>query len=130
MKMEFKEQVKETIQLAAQEDVNSKLGTYQLVNPNLEKPTYIDKLEFQRVSITRYRTGAHNLMIEKGRRQPRIPREERLCVCNTGVQTILHVTMECPLLLQIRNNYNVTDIGSGVSNDYFLLEMERMLGVK
>ena len=120
----------ETIRTAAQQKVNSKLGTYMLINPNFEKPTYIDKLEFQRVSITRYRTGSHNLMIEKGRRPPRIPQEERLCICDEGIQTIQHVIMECPLLREVRNTYNVTDIESGVSNDLFLLEMERILGVK
>ena len=35
-----------------------------------------------------------------------------------------------PLLRGVRNTYNVTDIESGVSNDLFLLEMERILGVK
>ena len=48
----------------------------------------------QRVCITRYRTGSHNLKIESGR-TPHIPRDERYCSCNTSLQTIKHVLLEC-----------------------------------
>ena len=130
MKNDFQDAIKEKLQTAAQQDVNSKLGTYSILNPNLLKPKYEYKLEFQRVMITRYRTGAHNLMIEKGRRQPRIPQEERLCSCNRGVQTIHHVIMDCLLLNELRNKYNVTCVENGIMNDQFLLEMEHILGIK
>ena len=115
---------------AAREDEDSKLGTYLFINPTLSKPTYERKLEFQRVCITRYRTGSHNLRIEKDRRLPNSNRADRICSCNTGVQSIKHVLLRCPLLGQIREKYDVMDIESGISNENFLLEMESILGIR
>ena len=129
LKEEFTHNTKEVIQ-NAEINENSKLGAYLAVNPRLEKPRYNDKLEFQRVIITRYRCGAHNLLIEKGRRPPQIPQEERLCKCNTYVQTLKHVIMDCPLLRGLREEHAMLDIESGVMNDLFLLEMEKTLEVK
>ena len=129
MKEEFTCKTKEIIQNAGTDD-RSRLGAYLMINPTLTKPIYDDKLEFQRVVISRYRCGAHNLMIEKGRRQPRIPQEERLCTCNTGIQTMKHVLIDCPLLLELREEHNITDVESGVMNDHFLIEMEKTLMVK
>ena len=130
MKEEFLKTTQESIQTSATSDENSKLGAYLTVNPSLNKPTYDNKLEFQRVNITRYRCGSHNLMIEKGRRPPHIPQEERLCLCNTGLQTVKHVLMDCPLLLDLQQKHDITDVEGGVMNDLFLLEMEKTLGVK
>ena len=78
------------------EDTESKLGVYKSINPNLK--CYISNTlpEFERVQITRYRTGSHNLLIEKGR-YLRIPRENRVCVCDTGIQSLNHVIFSCPL---------------------------------
>ena len=42
-------------------DVDSSLGTYIVVNHLLSKPFFSDKLEFQWVCISRYRTGSHDL---------------------------------------------------------------------
>ena len=67
LKREFKIKTEEKIREAVDREEDSKLGTYFMINPNLKKPTYNDKLEFQRICITRYRTGSHNLLIEKGR---------------------------------------------------------------
>ena len=69
-------------------------------------------------------------MIEKGRRHPKIPQEERLCSCNTDVQTVKHVLMDCPLVLDLREAHNISDVESGVMNDFFLLEMEKKLMVR
>ena len=69
-------------------------------------------------------------MIEKGRRNPYIERDDRLCICNNGIQTIKHVLLDCPLLHFIREKYNVVDVVSGISSDGFLLEMERILKIK
>ena len=69
-------------------------------------------------------------MIEKGRRHPKIPQEEHLCSCNTDVQTVKHVLMDCPLLLELREEHNISDAESGIMNDFFLLEMEKKLMVK
>ena len=57
-------------------------------------------------------------------------REERLCVCNTGVQTVSHVFLHCPLLDDIREKYNVVDIAEGIMKENFLLEMECALGIR
>ena len=93
------------------------------------KPTYDNKLEFQRILITRYRTGSHNLAIEKGRFSG-ITREQRLCSCNTDIQTIDHVILHCPLLADVRARCGIRDVETGVMDDKFLVEMEMLLGVK
>ena len=100
----FKNKFMTKIHEAAREDSDSRLGTYLEINPLLSKPEYSEKHEFQRIIITRYRTGSHNLRIEKDRRLPNVPREDRLCVCNTGVQSIRHVLQDCPMLNEIREN--------------------------
>ena len=50
---------------AHDEDEDSRLGSYCTVNPNLSKPNNDDTPEFIRIMKSRYRTGSHNLMIEK-----------------------------------------------------------------
>ena len=94
-------------------DENSRFGVYLQVNPNLEPPSqnYLDNPEFERVVITRYRSGSHNLKIETGRlSNPSIPREERLCSCSTGLQTLRHCLFVCPLLAEVRTNYDYDSI--------------------
>ena len=81
---------------------------------------------FQRVCITRYRTGSHNLRIEKDRRLPNSKREDRICACNSGVQTIKHVILHCPLLDRVREIYGIVDLENGIYCDNFLMEMECM----
>ena len=49
-----------------------------MINPDLSVPDALDITEFERSKITRYRCGAHNLEIEKGRFQRKV-RDERLC---------------------------------------------------
>ena len=116
------------IRAAAAADEASRLGTYFTINPTLCQPNFDGKLEFQRVLITKYRTGSHNLRIESGR-TPYIAREERLCICNGDIQTINHVLLQCVLLSALREKYEVTDIESGLMNVCFLLEMEKILGI-
>ena len=127
---EFKAKTAEKIKADATKDGDSRLGTYLRINPNLTKPDYKNVLEFQRVSITRYRTGSHNLKTETGRRHPRIEREERVCKCNTEVQTLEHCLFRCPLLGDIRTKYGITNVEIGVYNSDFLNEMERILDLK
>ena len=130
LKNSIKMENDKSIQEAFVEDEYSRLGTYCLVNPTLSKPEYQDKLEFQRVLITRYRTGSNNLAIEKGRIAGRIPREERLCTCNSDIQSLKHVLLHCPLLNYIRTKHQIIDVNNGVMNDNFLVEMESLLGIK
>ena len=68
------------------------------------------------VYITRFRTGSNNLLIETGRfATPRIPRENRMCLCGTEVQTLRHVLMYCPIVR--RNN------GGGGGGDKTLIQI-------
>ena len=83
-------------------DNDSKLGSYLQVNHDLSTPRYNGIFKFERVCVTRYRTGSHNLKIETGRRNPYIPREYRLCPCNTDIQTLKHCLLYCPLLAECR----------------------------
>ena len=109
----FRDECMTKIRQKAVEDANSRLGVYSHVNPQLEPPTnnYEYNLEFERVLITRYRSGSHNLKIESGRMcNPIIPREERLCSCNTGVQSLYHCLFDCPLLAEVRAEYNYQSI--------------------
>ena len=96
-----------------QEDTESKLGVYKSINPNLK--CYISNTlpEFERVQITRYRTGSHNLLIEKGR-YLKIPRENRVCVCDTGIQSLNHVIFSCPLTKRLP--------GISSLDEFFILE--------
>ena len=87
-------------------------------------------LEFHRVIVTRYRTGSHNLKIELGRLPPKIDVEERICKCAISIQTLKHCLLECPLLAEARERYQIVDIINGVYNIDYLMEMERLLELK
>lgn len=63
-------------------------------------------------------------------RRPNSIRDECICTCNTGVQTIQHVLLHCPLLNHIREKYGIIDAKNGVNCDGFLLEMECILCIK
>ena len=56
-------------------------------------------------------------------------REERLCKCNTSIQTLSHVLLHCPMLNDIREKYSVQNVAEGVMKENFLLEMEQKLEV-
>ena len=129
LKASFNDKFSSKIHETAEADSDSKLGTYLTVNPTLSKPDFTDKCEFQRVVSTRYRTGAHNLRIEKDRRLPNSSREDRSCVCNSGIQTIKYVLLDCPMLDNIREKYGIVDVESGLLCDDFLVEMECILNV-
>ena len=108
IRTENKRKWKEKILTEAQKDADSKLGSYYDVNPNFNfhhVTAYTDILELERITLTRYRTGSHNLKIEKGRHTyPITPRDQRQCKCNDGVQTLRHVIFDCNLLNEMRNN--------------------------
>ena len=97
---------KQKIKIAYDNDIDSKLGTYLQVNPDIETPSYDDNMfEIERVHIIRFRTGSNNLRIESGRFAiPKIPRESRLCVCGNGVQTLRHVLMGCTTVARMGHN--------------------------
>ena len=90
-------------------DNENKLGVYKQINPDLVPCTYEQPVpEFERIHITRFRTGSHNLYIEKGRHS-RIPRERRLCTCKTDIQTLNHVIFTCPLTKRLPDVNNLND---------------------
>ena len=112
--------------------MDSRLGVYLNVNPNLISPIQrSDILEFERVLVTRYRCGSHNLKIESGRLcNPKIPREERICSCNTNIQTLRHCLFECPLLHEIHQEYEYTSVEEAFSSPDIidlLMKIENLL---
>ena len=114
-------------------DPDSKLGTYYRVNPNLtsnvQNPQPV--MEFERELVTRFRTGSHSLAVEIGR-YSNIPRENRLCSCGNGVQTLWHVMAECRETRDIvQKNFN--DLKEVFDDDNLhstLLAITRKLKVK
>ena len=93
-----------SIKAAHVTDADSKLGTYFQVNPSLMTPIYNEHtFEIERIHITRFRTGSHNLLIETGRFIPGMSREMRICPCGNGVQSIRHVFMECNIVNRMEN---------------------------
>ena len=103
----FHNDIAEKIHKKANDDEESRLGVYLKVNPLLVYPVERpNRFEFERIVITRYRTGSHNLRVETGRLcNSTLPREERLCRCNTGIQTLTHCLFHCPLLAELRGEY-------------------------
>ena len=91
--------------------MNSKLGIYYQINPSLTNNHFTENImEYERLLISRYRTGSHYLNIEKLRWvKPPIARENRLCICNNGVQDINHIIFHCDKLNAIRN-FNIQTI--------------------
>ena len=105
------------VEHCSSDDSESKLGVYKQINPNLQCYTTNQPLpEFERIHITRFRTGSHNLKIEKGRHS-RIAREDRLCECNTGIQTLNHVIFTCPLTTRLPNTTNLHEFFTQTPHD-------------
>jgi hypothetical protein len=133
---QFKSECADTLKRKAGDDVGSRCGVYLQVNPQLNPPEYKGVMEMERKLLSRYRSGSHSLRVEIGRMSyPPMPREQRLCSCNTGVQSLHHVLLECPLLGDLHEEYGFTSIEEAFnSNDCgivgFLMKMERRLGIK
>ena len=125
---------KDKIQEAYNTDRDSQLGAYVIINPLFCKPDYADDLlEYERVIITRIRTGSHNLYIETGRfKNPRVPREERNCICDTGIQTVEHVILNCPLLqhLRVDNLHSVPEYINSKDIIRFMMNAAKILRIK
>ena len=131
----FRNESAEKIRQKALNDDESRFGVYQLINSELTPPRQrSDILEFERILVTRYRSGSHNLRIETGQMcNPSLPREERICCCDTGIQSLCHVLFQCPLLNELYNEYAFTSIEEKFNRGNiakFLIEMEQKLGVK
>ena len=87
------------IRIKGSNDLDSILGTYLRINPDLQSPTMYHNMlcqEHVRAMITKYRTGSHGLRIQSGRKDG-VLRAERKCICNKDIQTINHVLFECEI---------------------------------
>ena len=63
--------------------------------------------DYKRSTFTRFRTGLHRLMIEKGRWN-RTPREQRVCTCDSlSVQDEKHDIFNCQHTAELRRKYHV-----------------------
>lgn len=116
----------------ANQNPGAKLHTYIQINPSLSPNTFPSILETDRIIITRYRTGSHHLKIETGR-WSRIPRDQRNCICENGIQDIQHVLLNCQLLNNIRSQ-NINTIFEFFQQDTyviteFLLKAENILKI-
>ena len=113
LRAQITESFKQKLEYRHNLDRDSKLGTYLQINPSLSSyvPAPQTTLEFEREMVTRFRTGSHALAIETGR-YSNIPRENRLCSCGEGVQTVWHVFAECPRTRTLVNKEytNMSDI--------------------
>ena len=64
--------------------------------------------------------------------KPRIPREERLCKCNSGIQSLRHCLFDCELLREIHQEHNYTTIEEAFNSPEIvdlLVEIGRVLNV-
>ena len=119
----------------ADNDIDSRLGTYLQVNPRLEAPKHTNNiLECERIKLTRYRSGSHNLQIETGRwSNPRVDRDERFCSCMTGTQSIRHCLFDCPLLNELYAEYPLISVEEAFKMNNivkFFIKMEKILNIK
>ena len=115
------------------DDADSKLGTYYRINPSLTKHVHNPQgvMEFERELVTRFRTGSHSLAIEVGRYSNTL-RENRLCKCGDGVQTVWHVFSECRYTRDIvRKNYdNLKEVFDDNNIHFILLAITKKLNIK
>ena len=137
LKAKYNELWRTKIEAKARDDADSKLGAYLDVNPNFRSidSYHEDILELERIILTRFRTGSHNLKIEIGRHNKQ-ERAQRLCKCNQQIQTLRHIIFECTLLDEIReidfNELYTTTDEFFRSNEatVFLIKAMKILKVK
>ena len=135
LRSEFLTNFNQKIRNANNIDIDSKLGTYLQVNPNLESPTYRNHVfEIEKIHITRFRTGSNNLLVETGRyATPKIPRENRLCTCGESVQTLRHVLISCPLIIRPAATSSFTTISEYFQWEHlheYLIKISRTLKIE
>ena len=105
---------------------------YSRINPELVSwvpiPQKIHELE--RKIVTRFRTGSHSLNVELGRFS-NIPRENRLCKCGTGVQTVWHIFDERPITHgMIKTNFSdLNELFSNENIHVYLLQLTKSLKI-
>lgn len=114
-------------------DHESRLGYYVRVNPELKPfvPRPQRMLECERILLTRFRTGSHSLSIELGRISG-IKRENRLCKCRLGIQSVWHVFNDCPITLPIHHGRfsNVCDVFNDPNVTKLILQVTSILKIQ
>lgn len=86
-------------------------------------------MEFERKLITRFRTGSHSLNIELGR-YSNTARENRLCSCGNGIQTVWHIFKDCPLTEELHSNHaNLKEIFEDYNINQGLLAITKALKI-
>ena len=87
-------------------------------------------MEYERELVTRFRTGSHSLAVEIGR-YSNIERENRLCKCGDGVQTVWHVVSECRYTRNIvqKSYNNFEEVFDDENIDKILFSLTRRLKV-
>ena len=106
------------------------------LNLNLTSPTFYQNYlcsEYERELLTKYRTGGHRLRIRTGRFD-NTARDQRLCKCGTGVQTLHHVLFTCPVTEPLRErNFvarNLAEFFDDLGNAEKLKMMETLLDLR
>ena len=89
---------------------SSRLSTYSRIKHDFNQEKYLNTINEKkyRIALTKFRTSAHNLEIEKGRHLPvKISRCERICKqCNLkAVESEYHFLLVCPRYNDLRRKY-------------------------
>lgn len=84
----------------------NKLRTFRLFKNNFRFEPYLEFGTFkQRMILSKFRIGSHNLEIETGRHKDQ-PENERICkLCKTDVGDEMHFLLECSKLDTVRDFY-------------------------
>ena len=129
---QFRTKWTEKINNAVTNDPDCRLGVYSRINPELVSWVPIPQKvhELERKIVTRFRTGSHSLNVELGRFS-NIPRENRLCKCGTGVQTVWHIFDECPITHgMIQTNFSdLNELFSNENIHLYLLQLTKSLKI-
>ena len=101
---EFNNKMKQSVISKTAVERNSILNDYTKINELLTSPTFYKQYaikEYDRLIITKYRSGSHHLKIQTGRYY-QIEQAQRLCVCGT-MQSLSHVIFDCGRLDGMRH---------------------------
>ena len=107
-------------------DPDSYFGPYLKINQNLNCPEFYQRLlclETDRIIITRYRTGSHDLKIQ-ARRFTNTSRGMRFCGCGNNIQTLEHVLTNCAITTNVRRIHDINNNMNKImnNNDYTRLD--------
>ena len=103
-KNQFTDTTKENVRSKSTTQVYGLLKDYIGINRDLSIPEFYSKYllrETERLILTKYRSGSHNLKIVTGSFY-RTPLEERKCKCKE-IQTLHHVIFDCTFTQMIRD---------------------------